>query len=101
MSSKVAFIVRVVAVVAWAVSAVNILPDGWVFDLRPDQGLFAIAVACVASYAWIARVHAKPAVEMYLAGKEMGRLQYLLEQQCENVQRIPAAPDLRVVSGGR
>ena len=100
MSNRVAFIVRTVAVVAWIVSAVNILPDGWGWDLAPDEALFWIAVACVASYAWIARVFAQPAAEIYLAGKDVGRREAMLEQQCENVQRI-SSPDLRIVSNDR
>ena len=83
---------------AWLAAAVDILPFGW--DLSPKSSLFVVAAACVLSYAWIARVHSQPAVEVYLAGKDIGRREALLEQQCANVERI-SAPSLRVVSNGR
>ena len=91
--------IHIATVAAWVVAGIDISP--WGFDLAPDRFLFTIAAACVSSYAWIAGAHARPAVETYLAGKDIGRREALLEQQCENVKRMSEQPSLRVLSGGR
>ena len=86
MRHQLNLIIRTATVAAWMVAGVDISP--WWFDLDPDRFLFVIAAACVSSYAWIAKANARPAVETYLAGKDIGRREALLEQQCENVSRI-------------
>jgi len=105
MTTKYAFIltIRVATVAAWIVAGVDAAPwQPWGFELDPDQSLFMVAAACVSSYAWISKAHARPAVELYLAGKDIGRREALLEQQCENVRRMAdSAPSLQVISGGR
>lgn len=97
---KLHYLVRILCIALWTVAAVNILPDGWLFDLDPDRALFVVAGACVLSYAWIARANAQPATEVYLAGKEAGRREALREQECEKVTRI-AERRLSVVPGER
>ena len=97
MSCRIAQFIRFGAIVAWLAAAVDLLPIAW--DLSDKASLFIVAAACVLSYAWIARVHSQPAVELYLAGKDIGRREALLEQQCANVERI-SSPSLRVVSNG-
>lgn len=92
--------IRIVCIALWVVATINVLPDGWLFDLDPDRALFVVAGACVLSYAWIARANARPAHEVYLAGKEVGRREALREQECENVTRL-AERRLSVVPGDR
>jgi hypothetical protein len=96
MSRKITVSIRIVAIAAWVVAAVDALPVRW--ELDPDGSLFVVATACVASYAWIAGLHSRPAVEVYLAGKDVGRREALLEQQCEQVTRL-SERRLTVVSG--
>lgn len=93
-------LIRTVCIALWIIATVNVLPDGWLFDLDPDRGLFVVAGACVLSYAWIARANAQPASEVFLAGKELGRREALREQECENVTRL-AERRLAVVPGER
>jgi hypothetical protein len=101
MSYKYALFVaiKVATVLAWVAATIDVLPGG--FELDPDASLFVVAAACVSSYAWISKAHARPAVELFLAGKDIGRREALLEQQCENVRRMSEpAPSLRIVNGG-
>lgn len=101
MSYKYALFVAIKAatILAWIVAAIDMLP--WGPELDPDASLFVVAAACVSSYAWISKAHARPAVELFLAGKDIGRREALLEQQCENVRRMSEpAPSLRIVNGG-
>lgn len=101
MSGKLYRTIQTVAVVAWLVSGVDVLPVGP--DLPPDAGLFVVALGCVCSYAWIARVHARPIDEVYRAGIEVGRQRTLAEQEASNVTRLPPARSrsLRVVESPR
>lgn len=92
---------RILCVALWVLATINVLPDGWLFDLDPDRALYVIAAACVLSYKWISRAHSRPAVELYLAGKDVGRREAMLEQECQNVQSITTAPRLTVVEGRR
>lgn len=84
----------VIAVPAWVVSLVDVSP--WGFDLPPDLFLFVIAAACVSSYACITKAHARPAHELYVAGKAEGYRQALLEQECPRVTPLPDRPRLHV-----
>jgi len=86
MPSKLAIVCRVATLLAWGVAAFDILPWGW--HLPADAALFVVAAACVGSYAWISRAHARPLIETYLAGKEVGRLEAMREQECEKVTRL-------------
>ena len=97
---KLHYLVRIACVILWFIATVNVLPDGWLFDLDPDRGLYVIAGACVLSYAWIAQAHNRPVDEVYLAGKEVGRREAMLEQECEKVTRL-AERRLSVVPGDR
>lgn len=76
-----------VALPAWVASLVDVSP--WGFDLPPDAFLFVIAGACVSSYACIAQAHARPAHELYVAGKAEGRRLALLELSCDKVAPLP------------
>lgn len=92
--------IKAATVLAWTVAALDALPFDRGFDLNPHQYLFVVAAACVSSYSWIQKAHARPLMEVYFAGKDIGRRDALLEQKCENVKRMSeAAPNLRVVSG--
>jgi hypothetical protein len=91
--------IKIATALAWVVALVDALPWGW--ELDPDASLLVVAAACVSSYAWISKAHARPAVELFLAGKDIGRREAMLEQQCENVRRMSEpAPSLRIVNGG-
>jgi hypothetical protein len=96
MRHQLNILAKIATVVAWVLTGVDILPDGWLWDLSPDVALYFIAVACVGSYWWIARTHARPADETFAAGVEVGRRNALLEQECANVTRL-AERQLRVV----
>lgn len=90
-------------ILLWAVSIFNVLPWGWTMDAT--TALVVVAAACVLSYAWISRCHARPMTEVYLAGKEAGRREALLEIECANVRRMtdhatPVERRLRVVDQG-
>lgn len=100
MTSKYAILlsIKVATVVAWIVAAVDVSP--WGPELDPDASLFVIAAACVSSYAWISKAHARPAVELFLAGKDIGRREALLEQECDRVTRL-SERHLTVVGGDR
>lgn len=90
--------IQIATVLTWALAAVDVLP--WGPELDPDASLFVVAAACVSSYAWITKAHSRPAVEVYLAGKAVGRREAMLEQECENVSRLQdQPPSLRIVSG--
>ena len=93
-------LIRIASIALWVVAAINILPDGWLFDLDSDRALFVVAGACVTSYWCIARAHARPVDEVYLAGKEVGRREALREVECDKVTRL-AERRLSVVPGGR
>ena len=96
MSCKIAMFVRVTAILCWVAAGVDASP--WGFELDPDASLFVVAAACVLSYAWIARAHSQPAVELYLAGKDIGRREALLAQRSQNVERLDERR-LRIVDG--
>lgn len=96
--------IKVATIAAWIVAGVDAAPwQPWGFEMDPDMSLFTVAAACVSSYAWISKAHQRPAVELFLAGKDIGRREAILEQQCENVKRMSEQqpPSLRVVSGAR
>lgn len=70
------------------------------FDLSTEQFVIVIALAVTGSFAWIHRTNSRPADEVYLAGKAIGRREAELEQECANVTRMaerPSAQRLRVV----
>ncbi|NUP33632.1 MAG: hypothetical protein HOU01_18265 [Streptomycetaceae bacterium] len=79
---------RITTVLAWVVAALDVLPVGPV-DLTSDALLLVVAAACVGSYAWISRAHARPYTEVYLAAKEVGRREALAELECGKVTRMP------------
>ena len=65
-------ILRIVAPLAWGLAIVDLTPA---LTLEANALLFAIAVACVSTYALISHANARPADEVFLVGKEMGRLE--------------------------
>ena len=86
MSHKLVIVYRIATIVAWAVAAFDILP--WGPSLPPDASLFVVAAACVGSYYCISRAHSRPAIEYYLAGKEVARLEAIRELECDKVTRL-------------
>jgi len=99
MSHRLTTITRATTAAAWLVAGLDLTP--WL-DLPANAALYLIALGCVTSYALICRAHARPADEVYLAGKAMGRREAMLEQECERVVRMADRPrGLRVVNGDR
>jgi len=90
-------IIRTVAFAAWIVAGLDLSPAP--ISLSGNAALYVIALGCVCSYACIARAHARPADEVFEAGKAIGRREAMLEQECENVRRIGERPRLNVVGG--
>ena len=87
---------HVLTIALWGVSIFNVLPWGW--TMGDSAALVVVAAACVLSYAWIHRTQSRPIDEVYLAGKEIGRREALLEMECANVRRMadhPSSPSER------
>ena len=83
-----------IAAGAWGVAIVDLTP---LLDLPANGLLFTIAVACVSAYAIIGQLNARPADEVYLVGKAMGRME-AEEEARSGVTRLPERR-LRVVDG--
>ena len=95
---------KAATVTAWVLTGVDVLPEGWGWDLRPDVALYLVAAGCVGSYWCITRAHARPVDEVFNAGVALGRLQVERELTSPTVTRLseqqPAtAPSLRIVAG--
>lgn len=80
--------IRTATIAAWVLTGVDVLPDGWLWDLRPDLALFLIAAGCVGAYWWITRTHARPVDEVFSAGIAVGRREVELEMASDRVSRM-------------
>lgn len=87
-------ILHIVCPLAWGLAIADLTPA---VTLEGNATLFTVAVACVSSYALIGRANARPADEVFLVGKEMGRLEAEAEMR-SGVTRL-AERRLTVVGG--
>lgn len=87
---------KAATITAWVLTGVDVLPDGWLWDLRPDIALYLVAAGCVGAYWMITRAHARPVDEVYAAGVAMGRREVELELDSLRVTRM-AERRLRIV----
>lgn len=83
-----------IAAGSWGVALVDLTP---LLNLPANGLLFTIAVACVSAYAIIGHINARPADEVFLIGKAIGRME-AEEEQRSGVARLPERR-LRVVDG--
>jgi len=79
---------KAATITAWILTGVDVLPDGWLWDLKPDVALYLVAAGCVGAYWMITRCHARPVDEVYSAGIAMGRREVELEHASARVTRL-------------
>lgn len=85
--------IRSITILGWLVTIFAAIPIGPA--VPPDVSRLAIGVAIVGSFKYLMGKAAKPAHEVYLAGKEMGRRELLLEQA--DVEHVVSLDDRRRV----
>ena len=79
---------KVGTVIAWILTGVDVLPDGWLWDLKPDVALYLVAAGCVGAYWMITRAHNRPVEEVFEAGKALGRREVEKEHASTRVHRM-------------
>ena len=79
---------KVGTITAWILTGVDVLPDGWLWDLKPDVALYLVAAGCVGAYWMITRAHQRPVDEVYEAGKALGRREVEIELASKRVGRM-------------
>ena len=90
MRNAIVIAAKVGTLIAWVLTGVDVLPDGWLWDLRPDLALYLIAAGCVGAYWMVTRAHTRPVDEVFDAGFALGRLQAERELASPRVTQMAA-----------
>lgn len=77
---------RVLTALAWCFAVYALTP--WGENVPAEASMLALAVAVVGSIAAVTKHCSRPVDEVYLAGKDAGRRELLLEQAGERVVRL-------------